>query len=117
MNSMAQNRGGGRSRKKPIEQITIAKERIDILFSEARGMMKSGIKDKIAFANRYVQLARKIAMRYNIKLPTAYRRMVCKYCKRYLYPGITSQTRVKNGKVNIKCMQCGKTMHYGLKKE
>ncbi|MFH1631265.1 MAG: ribonuclease P [Candidatus Aenigmatarchaeota archaeon] len=93
-----------RSRHKPTDQIKIADERIEILFNEARKMVP---KDK-RLANRYVQLARKIAMRYNIKLSPKYRKFVCRKCKKYLYPGITSQTRVKNGVVKTKCLQCRK---------
>ena len=110
-----------RSRKKPAELVQIAEERIEILFDEAKKRItgKDGLEllkeNRIKYANRYVQLARKIAMRYNIKLPTDYRRMFCKKCKRYLYPGITSQTRVKNGVVKVKCGQCGKVSEYGTK--
>ncbi len=96
---------------KPLAEIKIAKERIDILFKEAEKMVK---KDK-KLANRYVYLARKIAMRYNLKLPRKYKRRFCKYCYAYLYPGITSEHRIKKGKINIKCFACNKTTHIPYK--
>jgi len=99
-----------RSRKKPEYQVRIAKERIHILFKEAEKMVR---KDR-ALANRYIKLARKIGMRYNVRLGKDLKRKVCKYCKAFLYPGVTSQTRVKKGCVKVKCSHCGKTSHYPL---
>ncbi len=120
-----------RTRSKPIEQIRIAKERIDILFDEAKNVisnenskiagtisynMNKHKQEGIRLANRYVQLARKIGMRYNVLMPTKYRKLFCRKCKRYLYSGITSQQRLKNGFIKIKCLSCNKVMNYSIKK-
>jgi ribonuclease P protein subunit RPR2 len=99
-----------RSRRKPEYQIKIAKERIEILFKEAEKMVKEDPK----LANRYVKLARKIGMRYNVRLGKDLKRKVCKYCKGFLYPGVTCQTRVSDGYVKIKCLHCNRVLRYPL---
>jgi len=101
-----------RSRGKPKDQVKIAKERIAILFEEAEEMVK---KDK-KLANRYVHLARRIGMRYNVKT-TAYRRQYCRKCKSYLKPGLTSKHSVKNGNVIIECLSCKNITKIPLKKK
>ena len=100
-----------RSRQKPEYQVRIAGERIRILFHEAEKMVKKDQK----LARRYVQLARKIGMRYNVRIPRELRRKFCRSCHSYLQEGLTSKTRVKNGTVNIKCFTCNKTIHYPYK--
>ena len=97
-------------RGKPKQEIKIAKERIDILFSEA----KKRAKDRPELSDRYVEIARKIAMKYNIKMPKKYKRKFCKNCYSYLIPKKRSIHRTKNGKVTIKCKKCGERMRYSL---
>lgn len=90
---------------KPLHQIKTAKERIAILFEEAEKVVKKDAR----LAQRYVTLARKIGMRYNVRLTSLEKRHVCKKCNAYLKAGITSVHKVKNGTVRITCMLCGKT--------
>ena len=65
-----------RPSSKPEEELKIARERIDILFEHAKKMAG---KDK-DMANRYVYLARKIGMRYNLSLPEEFRKFICRTC-------------------------------------
>ena len=98
-----------RSRTKPEWQTRIAKERVEKLFSEA-GKAKTQ-----ALANRYVALARKIGMRYNVRLPKGLKRKYCKYCYAFFRSG-NYKHRTKNGFVNVTCLKCGKTSRYPLSK-
>lgn len=96
-----------RSRKKPEYQLRIAKERIELLFEQAE-------KTKDAeMARRYVKLAKKIGMRYNVRIPKHLKRKYCKYCYSMLP---ASGRRLKNGIVTIKCLCCNKTIRYPYKK-
>lgn len=94
----------------------IARERIQILFEEAE---KAAKEDKFDFANRYVELARKIGMRYNVRIPRELKRKFCKYCHAYLYPGKTCRVRIDSEKkiVKVKCFSCNKTIHYPYVRE
>ncbi|MFH0837555.1 MAG: ribonuclease P [Candidatus Aenigmatarchaeota archaeon] len=100
-----------RSRQKPADQVKIAKERIALLFSQAEQSAKKG---KIAYANRYVQLARKIGMRYNVRMPSDYRRRFCRQCKKYLHVGLSSEERQEKGFLKIRCLSCNRLMSYKL---
>ena len=101
-----------RGRNKPIDQVKIAKSRIKILFEEAEKAAKSKESN---FANRYVHLARKIGMRYNVGIPSELRRKFCRKCKKYLYSGLTSEQKEEKGFLKVKCLSCDKTMCYKLK--
>lgn len=85
---------------------TIALERIQILFRQAIELFS---KDQ-ALAQRYVDLARKIGMHYKVRLPKKYRWMICKNCKKFLYPGKKCRTRIQQKRephVVITCLSCG----------
>jgi len=86
-----------RSRSKPEWQIKIAKERIGILFSEA-----AKTRDK-QLRQRYMKLAKKIGMRYNVRLG-ARKKLFCKHC--FYYYGADAKRRLKNGKLVILCPGC-----------
>ncbi len=98
-----------RSRGKPEYQIKIAKERIVILLDEA----KNAAKDEPQLARRYCALAKKIGMRYNVRLGKLKKRF-CKYCYSYFTSG-NSRRRLKSGVITIKCFSCGKIMRMPYK--
>ncbi len=94
-------------RAKPEYQQKIAAERMQLLFKEAENV----VKDNGELAKRYVKLAKKIGMRYNVRMPRKLKRLYCRYCYSFLTPG-NSKRRLKSGKLNIKCFSCNKTMRY-----
>ncbi len=92
---------------KPIipksKQKDIARERIKTLFKQA-----DQTKNK-TLANRYVTLARKLAMKVKIRIPLELKRKFCKHCYKYLHSG-NSRVRTRAGKVVISCFECKKFM-------
>jgi ribonuclease P protein subunit RPR2 len=88
----------------------VARERIKKLFSEADKVFS---KDK-KLANRYVNLARKIAMKLNLRMPRGYKRKFCKHCYSYLKPGKNLRVRIKGKKVVYYCLECKKFMRFPL---
>jgi ribonuclease P protein subunit RPR2 len=91
--------------KKPEWQLRIARERIEILFELAKNELK-GHPER---ARRYVELARKIGLRYNLRLSKEKKRLFCKKCNTLLYIGETAK-EVKKNLPNlkfIKCLNCG----------
>ncbi len=106
-----------RARKKTKEeQKKIAMERIEILFNLADDSALSG---DVKRASRYVEMARKTAMRYNLRISREYKRKFCKYCYRYLLPSVTSTVRINSEghRVEVKCLECGRSMFYPFIKE
>jgi ribonuclease P protein subunit RPR2 len=101
----------GRGRK-PYWQIKIAKERINILFDLAEKELRKNLKR----SRRYVELARKIGLRYNIRLGKL-KRKFCKNCNTLLKPGLTSDVflETKNKTVVVICKNCKKIYRYRYK--
>ena len=101
----------GRKGRRTKAMINIAGERIDILFDLAE---REASAHNLQRANRYVELARKIGMRYNVRLGNL-KRKFCKHCFSYFIPGKTCSQSLRNGKVTIKCFSCNKTIRYPYK--
>lgn len=84
----------------------IAKERIDIL-------VRNALREKDeAIAARQAQQAKKIAMRFRVRLPYGARQLFCKKCKAFVVPGRSARVRVGRAKtraVRITCLRCGHT--------
>ena len=59
-------------------------------------------------SNRYVKLARRAAMKVNLRFPREYKRKFCKYCNYYLVPGKNSRVRLHKSRVIYYCFNCKK---------
>lgn len=107
------NRRGSGFRRR--EDRKIALERIHILFKQAMETFER----EPELGQRYVALARKIGMRYKVRLPVEYRWMICKHCKGFILPGKTGRTRIQQRRephVVITCLNCGGYNRIPLKK-
>ncbi|MCK4364741.1 MAG: hypothetical protein KAW45_01685 [Thermoplasmatales archaeon] len=93
-------------------QKIIAKNRIKKLFDMAEQKAHSANFD---LANRYVNLARKISMRYLVPIPKEYKRRFCKHCYSYLLPHVTCRIRIHRNKIIIHCNNCNKFTRIPLK--
>lgn len=86
----------------------IAKERIDLLIANALVEVRGN--EKLAYAQ--AMLAKKIAMRYRLKLPYHIRQLYCKKCKYFITPGRNARVRIgrSNTKaLRITCLKCNHT--------
>lgn len=83
----------------------IALERIGILMEKAREVSS---KD-VAQANRYAELARKIAMRGAFPFPKKWKRNICKGCGTFLVTGKNYRVRTRDGRVIATCLNCNRT--------
>ena len=86
----------------------IALERIRTLFLEA----EKRFSKEPDLANRYVELARKIAMKCRIRIPAELRRRFCKNCHAYLKPGVNLRVRLQGSKVVYQCLKCKEYMRF-----
>jgi ribonuclease P protein subunit RPR2 len=94
----------------------IAMQRIQMLFRLAR----ETFHEDPSLAQRYVDIARKIAMAAKTRLPKEYRRQVCRHCKSFILPCVNCRVRIKQRRephVLITCLNCGKQMRIPLKKK
>ena len=95
------------------KQKEITKERIKTLFEQAEEQFP---KNR-SLANRYITLARKIAMKLRRQMPLEYKRRFCKHCYKYLQSGINTRIRTRDGKVIISCLECKKFTRIPIKKK
>ena len=77
----------------------IATQRILILFDNAVSNARSNPK----LAERQAHIAKKIAMRFKIKMPWQIRSSFCKKCKKFIVPNISSRVRI--GRSNVKSIR------------
>jgi ribonuclease P protein subunit RPR2 len=94
----------------------IARQRIEILFEQAKTVVKVNPK----LAAEYVGMARRIAMAAKIRLPLEFRRETCKECNVLFVHGANCRVRVKQKRephVVVTCLNCGKQTRYMLKKK
>ena len=92
----------------------IAMQRIQKLFSLA----KETFDEDPSLAQRYIDVARRIAMAARVHLPTEYRRQICKHCKSFILPGVNCRVRIKHQRephVVITCFKCGKQTRIALR--
>ncbi len=101
-------------RDKPAWMTEVAAERIEILFREAEEVFSKSRK----LANRYVFIARKLAMKFNLKIPSELKRRFCHKCYSYLMPGENAKVRTN---AKTKCVEwtceCGEVNRYGYSRE
>jgi len=93
----------------------IAIQRVETLFHLAKEVFD---RDP-SLAQRYVDIARKVAMAARVRLPEKYRHMVCRHCKSFILPGANCRVRIRQKRephVVVTCLNCGKHMRIPLKK-
>jgi len=63
-------------------------------------------------SNRCVELARRIAMKYRVRIPKVYRRRFCRKCGSYFIFGKNARVRLKKKRVVVECLNCGFKRRY-----
>src|SRR3990170_264033 len=101
-------------RRKKGQERRIAAERIEALFRLAE---KEAHKANFARADRYVALARKIGMRYTVRLPSEFKRRFCRQCHAYLLPPKTARVRIGGSRIVTTCLKCGTVMRFPYLRE
>ena len=97
--------------KKSSKVQKIAKARINFLFREAKEVFKndSGLSDK------YVRIARRIAMKHKIRLDSVLKKKFCKNCYKYLVPGVNCRVRIHKHRLIYYCLSCRHYMRHPVK--
>lgn len=99
--------------KKPKEHTEIALERINTLFEQAEQQFPKDPK----LSDKYVELARKIAMKTKVRIPRELKRRFCKHCHSYLKQGVNCRVRMHDGKAVYHCQVCKQYMRFPFTKE
>jgi ribonuclease P protein subunit RPR2 len=85
--------------------VRIARGRVLELFALAE---RESLGHHPELADRYVTLARRIGMRYNVRLLREYRELYCRTCSTYWVEGRTVRTRLRSGRRVRTCLKCGR---------
>jgi ribonuclease P protein subunit RPR2 len=85
--------------------VRIARERISDLFALAE---REAMRGEGRRSGRYVALARRIGMRYNVRLLPEYRDLYCRGCSTFWIDGRTVRTRLRSGRRVRTCLVCGR---------
>jgi len=85
--------------------VRIARDRVATLFALAEEEAMTGHPE---LADRYVGLARRIGMRYNVRLLAEYRELYCRGCSAFWVEGRTVRTRLRSGRRVRTCLRCGR---------
>jgi ribonuclease P protein subunit RPR2 len=86
----------------------IARERIIELFEQA----ELRFKKQPFLSDRYVEIARKISMKYKIRIPSELKKRFCKHCHKYIVPSVNCRVRLTGKKVVYYCMACRHFMRF-----
>lgn len=84
----------------------IARERIEILLNQALSVYR----EHPELANRYVALARRLSMRYKVRIPKFWRLFICRKCKGLMVPGFSGRVRLRRRRephIAFTCLKCG----------
>ncbi|MEM1550779.1 MAG: ribonuclease P [Candidatus Bathyarchaeia archaeon] len=93
----------------------IALSRIERLFDLAIKMLN----ERPDLSQRYVEIARRISMRARVRIPREKRMLICRHCKRFIFPGVSSRVRLQPRRephIVITCLYCGKHMRRPLRR-
>ncbi|HZY91825.1 MAG TPA: ribonuclease P protein component 4 [Thermoplasmata archaeon] len=93
--------------------IRLAQERISDLFALAEAESRRG--EGLTLSTRYVTLARRIGMRYNVRLLPEFRELYCRGCSSYWVEGETVRTRLRSGRRVRTCLKCGRVRRVVLR--
>jgi len=96
-----------KDRKSKIKENAL--ERVYGLFDEA----KKVFSEDRELSRKYVKLARKIAMKVNLRMPRDIKLKFCRNCDSYLVPGKNLRVRVDKNKIIYYCLECKHFRRYG----
>lgn len=97
--------------KKSQHQQKIADNRIKFLFQSAKEIFK----ENSALADKYVKIARRVAMKNKIKISSSLKKKFCKNCHRYLVPSLNCRVRLHKHRLIYYCLECKHYMRYPVK--
>ena len=112
---MPEQKRSRRASKKPEWQKNVVIERVSVLFREA----KKEFSKHPERSHRYIGMALKLCMRYNVNVPDDLKRSFCRHCKSYIVPGVNCRVRTSPSQkaVIVTCGECGKVSRHPYRKE
>lgn len=92
-------------RRRRIEDLAV--QRIERLFELAEVEARDEREER---NKRYIELARAIGMRYQVRIPKPLKMRLCKRCYALLIPGRNARVRLRGDYMTTTCLRCGQQM-------
>ena len=89
----------------------VATERISILLDEA----EKNFSKYPERSHRYAEIARKIKLKYRVKMAPNLKRRLCKKCHKFMVPGKNCRIRIHSSRLIYTCTECGDIRRFSLK--
>jgi ribonuclease P protein subunit RPR2 len=85
----------------------LARQRAELLLEHA---VKTASGDVVR-AERQATLARRLCLKFNVRLGYGYRQLFCRHCKHFIVPGLNARVRLRPSPrgVRLTCLECGAT--------
>ena len=97
--------------KKSSKTQKIAKARINLLFKIAKEQFREDSK----LSDKYIKIARRIAMKHKVRIPSPLKKRFCKNCHKYLVPGVNCRVRIHKHRIIYYCFGCRHFMRHPVK--
>lgn len=103
----------GRLRYRRSRQKVVASQEVDSILEQAVETAKTDIE----LAKKQAAIARRICLKFNIRLPYVKRQLFCRGCKQFIAPGINARARIssKPRTLILTCLDCEHTYRRPLK--
>ena len=98
--------------KKPQQLQKIAENRVKLMLQLAKEVFNNDQE----LADKYVKIARRVAMKHKIKLPRSTKKKFCRHCHRYLVPSVNCRVRLHKHRLIYYCFHCKHYMRHPIKK-
>ena len=72
-------------------------------------------KEDSNLSDKYVKLARRIAMKYKIRLTPELKKRFCKHCHKYLVHSVNCRVRLHKHRLIYYCISCKHFMRHPIK--
>ena len=91
----------------------LARQRIERILQVALEVAKTDYE----LARKEAALARRIALKYNVRLPFSLKRFFCHGCKQLIIPGLNCRVRLSRRAhmLRMTCLMCGHTYRRPLR--
>ena len=91
-------------RQKRSKQKAMAISQVDTILIEAL----ETAKNDIVLAKEQASIARRVCLKFNIRLPYRKRQLFCRGCKTFIVPGINARVRTSNKQkiLLLTCLEC-----------
>ena len=87
-------------------------EKKQLALQRVCNLLDNALHGQDFFSNDHVATAKKIILKYKLKIPFEYKILFCKNCKRFIVPGRDSRFRIGKSRIKalrITCRICGHT--------